>query len=196
MGPGSVSVFESLAELDTLKDASRFPTWLYAIARNAVYDHWRARKETHLSWEQLEMNDFYAELPGPEEQTAEAELVRLTLDRLPAKARECLLLRVIGGFSHQEIAGIVGIGTTSVSTYISAARRQFRVVYSHLVNHHDMVISYDFISSHVWGDEEVAARQNIHVYIGRLRQKIEIPAQRRFIINESKVGYRFQTRQR
>lgn len=65
-----------------------------------------------------------------------------------------------------------------------------------LVNHHDMVISYDFISSQVWGDEEVAARQNIHVYIGRLRQKIEAPAQRRFIINESKVGYRFQTRQR
>jgi RNA polymerase sigma-70 factor (ECF subfamily) len=59
------SVFlKAWLKLDTLKDASRFPTWLYAIARNAVYDHWRARKETHLSWEQLEMNHIYAELPA------------------------------------------------------------------------------------------------------------------------------------
>lgn len=35
-------------------------------------------------------------------------------------------------------------------------------------------------------------REYIHVYINRLRKKIETPAQRRFIYNEPKVGYRFQ----
>jgi DNA-binding response OmpR family regulator len=34
--------------------------------------------------------------------------------------------------------------------------------------------------------------EDIHVYINRLRKKIETPAQRRFIYNEPKVGYRFQ----
>lgn len=121
-------------KLKTLKEVSRFQTWLYAVARNAVYDYWRTRKEIPVSWEQLEMNNIHAELPGPEEWTAEAELVQLTLAELSSKARDCLLLRVIGGFSHQEIADIVGIGKTSVSTYISAARRQFRAVYSHLQN--------------------------------------------------------------
>lgn len=80
------------------------------------------------------MSNIHAELPGPEEWTAEAELIQLTLAEIPQKAQDCLLLRVIGGFSHQEIADIVGIGETSVSTYISAARRQFRAVYSHLQN--------------------------------------------------------------
>ncbi len=121
-------------KLKTLNDVSRFQTWLYAIARNAVYDYWRARKETCQSWEQLEINNICAELPGPEEWTVEADLVRLTLAELSPKARQCLLLRVIGGFSRQEIADIVGLGETSVGTYISAARRQFRSAYSRLQN--------------------------------------------------------------
>ena len=65
-----------------------------------------------------------------------------------------------------------------------------------LVQHHDTIVTYDFILSKVWGDEENSDRQYIHVYINRLRQKIEIPAQRRYIFNEPKVGYRFQTKNR
>ena len=42
-------------------------------------------------------------------------------------------------------------------------------------------------------DDEASEREYIDVYINRLRKKIETPAQRRFIYNEPKVGYRFQS---
>ncbi|HLH63715.1 MAG TPA: ABC transporter permease subunit [Ktedonobacteraceae bacterium] len=70
---------------------------------------------------------------GLEDRIAEAELVNLTLDELSPKLRQCLLLGV-DGFPHHEIARIVGIGETSVSTYISSARRQFRDIYQYLQN--------------------------------------------------------------
>jgi two-component system, OmpR family, KDP operon response regulator KdpE len=61
-----------------------------------------------------------------------------------------------------------------------------------LVNNSGRIVTYDFILSRVWGDDETSEREYIHVYINRLRKKIETPAQRRFIYNEPKVGYRFQ----
>ncbi len=62
-----------------------------------------------------------------------------------------------------------------------------------LVEHADRMVTYDYILSHVWREEDTTAREYIHVYVNRLRKKIETPAQRRFIYNEPKVGYRFQT---
>jgi len=54
------------------------------------------------------------------------------------------------------------------------------------------IITYDIILDEVWGDDATSERQNIHTYINRLRKKLETAAQRRFIYNEAKVGYRFQ----
>jgi len=61
-----------------------------------------------------------------------------------------------------------------------------------LVTNNGKIVTYDFILSKVWDDEDNSERKNIHVYINRLRKKIETPAQCRFIYNEAKVGYRFQ----
>ena len=61
-----------------------------------------------------------------------------------------------------------------------------------LIDHNGKIVTYDFILSKVWDDDDNSERKNIHVYINRLRKKIEVPAQCRFIYNEAKVGYRFQ----
>jgi two-component system KDP operon response regulator KdpE len=61
-----------------------------------------------------------------------------------------------------------------------------------LVRNAGRYVTYDFILSNVWNDEDYSERKNIHVYINRLRKRIEIPAGRRYIFNEPKVGYRFQ----
>src|SRR5947209_4114461 len=52
-----------------------------------------------------------------------------------------------------------------------------------LVTNRGRIVTYDFILSKVWGDDDASERKNIHVYINRLRKKIEIPAKRRFIYN-------------
>ena len=61
-----------------------------------------------------------------------------------------------------------------------------------LIANNGKIVTYDFILSKVWDDDDNSERKNIHVYINRLRKKIETPAQCRFIYNEAKVGYRFQ----
>jgi two-component system, OmpR family, KDP operon response regulator KdpE len=61
-----------------------------------------------------------------------------------------------------------------------------------LATHAGKYVTYDFILSSVWDDGDYSERKNIHVYINRLRKRIEEPAGRRYIFNEPKVGYRFQ----
>ena len=121
-----------------LKSASCFKVWLYTIARNLVYDHWRGRKVIYQSWESLDVNNVVEGADGPEDSIAEAELVNLALAELSPKLRQCLLLGVVGGFSHCEIAEVIGIGEASVSTYISSARRQFRAIYQRLQNEQEI----------------------------------------------------------
>ncbi|HEV2583823.1 MAG TPA: response regulator transcription factor [Ktedonobacteraceae bacterium] len=60
-----------------------------------------------------------------------------------------------------------------------------------LVRNPGRYVTYDFILSNVWNDEDYSERKNIHVFINRLRKRIELPAGRRYIYNEPKVGYRF-----
>ena len=61
-----------------------------------------------------------------------------------------------------------------------------------LVANNGKIVTYDFILSKVWDNDDNSERKNIHVYVNRLRKKIENPAKCRFIYNEAKVGYRFQ----
>ena len=53
-------------------------------------------------------------------------------------------------------------------------------------------VEVDDLLAEVWGDESESQRRYIHVYVNKLRKKIEIPAGCRFIHNEAKIGYRFQ----
>nr|MDQ2887976.1 hypothetical protein [Chloroflexota bacterium] len=61
----------------------------------------------------------------------QAELINLAFAKLPPKLRTCLRLATCG-CSRCEIAQILGIGTTSVGTYLSMARKQFRQEYYRL----------------------------------------------------------------
>jgi RNA polymerase sigma-70 factor, ECF subfamily len=117
--------------LDSLHEAACFKRWLFSIVKRLVCDYWRRKRIHSQSWEELALDGRLTGIPGPEDNTERAELIRLTLTRLSAKQRRCLLLHT-DGFSLSEIAEKVGISSASVSTYISMARRQFRAIYRQL----------------------------------------------------------------
>lgn len=83
-----------------------FAGWLFKIAHNLMVDWFRAQRTTATLTEGYETAG-----PGPEELAIEDGSVReilKALDFLSADQRQVLLLRLIGGLSCRETAGVIG----------------------------------------------------------------------------------------
>jgi RNA polymerase sigma-70 factor, ECF subfamily len=120
-------------KLPTLHDESRFKPWVFTIARNLAYDYKRLQaRSPSQSLESLKERYDAENGINLEDETAAKELVKLALAELPPKYRDCLLLLIKGEFSRDEIAELLKISKTSVSTYICTARRLFRQAYYRL----------------------------------------------------------------
>jgi len=62
----------------------------------------------------------------------------------------------------------------------------------YLMEHAGKVLPHQTILQHVWGPEYGPEHEYLRVYVGRLRQKIEVdPTNPRYLITERGIGYRF-----
>lgn len=69
--------------------------------------------------------------------------------------------------------------------------REFAVL-AHLMRHSGKVVTHRQVLVEVWGPEYAHETQYVHVFVNRLRHKIEDdPAHPRYIVTEPGVGYRF-----
>jgi RNA polymerase sigma-70 factor (ECF subfamily) len=106
---------------------SEFRTWLYSVARNLAYDHFR-RKST-VSLEGLaEVDEAPPEmadtLPVSWENVARDEeggRIRAALGTLPADYREVVVLRFQDGLQLDEIATVSGMPLGTVKSRLSRA---------------------------------------------------------------------------
>ncbi len=106
--------------------------WLFRIARNTALD--ALRRKRLIAWLPFGV-EHEPVLPARGDfagQLAEQELVRQVLATLPARYRECLLLRSVVGLSNGEIAAALGISARTVNTLLFRARERFRAVYRQL----------------------------------------------------------------
>jgi RNA polymerase sigma-70 factor (ECF subfamily) len=93
--------------------------WLYAVARNAVTDRWRARADTP-----AEIPDRASLEPGPAERAEEAYVswrVHRALEELPEREREVVELAYWSGLSQSEVADFLHIPLGTVKTRTRAA---------------------------------------------------------------------------
>jgi RNA polymerase sigma-70 factor (ECF subfamily) len=109
--------------LHELKDGAKLQSWLYQIARNAIIDHYRERR---LSTESLE------ELPadGPDASDAAvrelAECLRPMIEQLPEHYRDALILADLDGMTQREIAERHGISLSGSKSRVQRARTMLR----------------------------------------------------------------------
>lgn len=89
--------FVRLLSQDSLPDSEKARPWLYKVVRNICYDILRKRKH------ETEVTQLSA--TPPEETWEFMDIIAL----LPQKEQEILSLRFIGGFTHKEIARIMGL---------------------------------------------------------------------------------------
>jgi RNA polymerase sigma-70 factor (ECF subfamily) len=109
---------------------SRFEPWLFAIARNLTMDHLRKRRIFSLDSSpdssdhpEQDRKPLYlaSTAPSPFElaaRTEDAQRLALTLETLEPIYREALVLRFQEDLSLQEMATVIGVPLTTVSSRI------------------------------------------------------------------------------
>jgi RNA polymerase sigma-70 factor (ECF subfamily) len=108
-----------IGKIHTLKKLNTFPTWLYRIARNKVYQQLRRKKkiselnENISVSEETEIGDF-----SPEDA---AQIHRCLKELLP-EYREVLMLRFLEQMSYQQIADVLNCNLNTVKSRIYYAK--------------------------------------------------------------------------
>ena len=121
--------------LSALKEDAKFQSWLFRIAQNSVYQHFRARTPPTDSIDQpdterlAEMQPLVPPSKSPQGRLMSMELQQVienAIDNLPHKYREVFVLSAIQKVSYQEISDILGRSLASVKSDIHRARVEVR----------------------------------------------------------------------
>ncbi len=112
---------------------SRFNVWMFQIARNAHVDYLRKRKGDVALDDQFD--DVPAREPLPDEAyeaDQEAALVRMALERLPARKREILVLFRYQNLKLREIADLFDCHVGTVKVQVHRALKDLSRIYYEL----------------------------------------------------------------
>jgi RNA polymerase sigma-70 factor (ECF subfamily) len=110
------------AKIDQLKEPAKLQSWLFLLTRNAIVDHYRARKDFTEVPETLA-----AELP---EQDDEAEGLKASfrrmIDSLPEPYREAIRLAELDGLTQRELADQLGISLSGAKSRVQRGRERLK----------------------------------------------------------------------
>jgi len=109
--------------LDSLRDAGAAKSWLFTIFRREYARQFERKRHQEVDLDGL------VEAPAARptyDTSSEAFVLRRALAELAEDYREALVLQVLGGFSCDEIAGIMNISSSAVMTRLFRARKQMR----------------------------------------------------------------------
>jgi RNA polymerase sigma-70 factor, ECF subfamily len=102
-----------------LRDGGKLEPWLYQITRNAVIDHYRARKPS------VPLPDTLAsaEDADPTVRSELAECLRPLVEQLPDTYREAIELSELQGLTQRETAARLGLSLSGAKSRVQRARR-------------------------------------------------------------------------
>ena len=108
--------------LGQLQNPAKLQGWIYLIARNAIIDHYRTRKET------VEVPDSLpAETDNHQGDVQELKAaLRRMIYSLPELYREALVLTEFDGLTQQELAGRLGISLSGARSRVQRGRAQLK----------------------------------------------------------------------
>jgi RNA polymerase sigma-70 factor (ECF subfamily) len=138
-------------KIRTVRDGS-FKSWLFQIAANLCYDHFRRGRHYGVMPDDDQLHgvaNLGISTPEPHERAEANErnrLVRRCVANLEADMRMALVLRDINGMSYDEIASVLGVPLGTVKSRIARARAS---VQEQLRQHPDLFPS-------------VAPREDVH----------------------------------
>ena len=112
-----------IKKIHGLREAEAFPTWLYRIARNKVYQQLRRNKRT------FELDENLAVANDVEENIFSADdaaKIHRCLAKLKPVHKEVVLLRFLEQMSYEQIAKVIGCNIGTVRSRIHYAKLALR----------------------------------------------------------------------
>ncbi len=113
------------SKLDTFRGDSHFGTWLHRLAVNHILRRrstWSRREARRVPW-----TGVLGGLVAPRRRSsAEALDLERALERLPERARRVFVLYDVEGWSHEEVAGELGITVGTSKSQLHRARMLMR----------------------------------------------------------------------
>ena len=115
---------------DQLRDSEKLVAWLYRIARNAIIDHYRGRRDdgTEAQQKLLELESEQRSEPDPVDVEREVSAhvlgawARARIDSLPEPYREALLLTEVEGLSQRAAAERAGVAYSTMKSRVQRGR--------------------------------------------------------------------------
>lgn len=104
--------------LATLKNSEQLGAWVYRIARNQVYDHYRRSDDDKSLPEELEAE----EKTEPDLRERAGVWLGEMISQLPEKYRVALQLSELDGLSQQEVADRLGISLSGGKSRVQRGR--------------------------------------------------------------------------
>ncbi len=127
-------------KIRTLRDAP-FKSWLFQIAANLCYDHFRRGRRYGVMPEEDQTGNVVGlgiATPDPQERAEANErnrLVRQSIEALEHDMRIAIVLRDVNGMAYDEIASVLRVPLGTVKSRIARARAQ---VQERLQQHPDL----------------------------------------------------------
>ncbi len=115
--------FRAWRRLDSFRGKSRFGTWLRPIAVNLVIDE---RKSSWRRQLELEIGEETGQSPAREAEPGTALDLERAIGLLPPGPRRVLVLHDIEGYTHAEMAALLGVTTGTTKTQLYRARRALK----------------------------------------------------------------------
>ncbi len=109
--------------LDSLKDEKAAKSWLITILRRENARRFERKRFEMSEYEEATITDTQS---ISTEQNIENHWLREKISQLPPEYSEPLVLQVLGGFSGEDIAEMLGLNKNTVMTRLFRARNQLK----------------------------------------------------------------------
>lgn len=122
------AVYKSMIHIESI-DTDKYRAWLFKVAINLYFDYCRKNKNHHfmtLSENLVSNSKLIEDLLISKENKHQ---IKKTLEQLPIKFKQLLLLKYDLEWSYQQIAQYLEMKPERVKTYLARARAKFKELY-------------------------------------------------------------------
>lgn len=111
-------IWQKAAMFDPARGSAR--AWIYTVVRNRALNIVRdgARTDLMAPEELAAASDHRTVIGDAFDRLADDSLLRRCLEQIEREKRDCVLLSYVGGYSHGEVAGLLGVPLGTAKSWI------------------------------------------------------------------------------